>query len=451
MAKKKKLNLPVEYSWVDLSDELYESTLRKILTTKKNLYINGAGGVGKSVMIELAYRLLEGNVMVLASTGIAAANLTDKKIPAVTIHRGLRIPPLSIFDTNIAPDKQVVSMLTRIDTIIIEEVSMVSAALFDQIMKVINEANKWRMTEIRLLLFGDILQFAPVVQRNDPTLEKYYKNKYDGNIYFFNSFGFAGKKFETVNLERVYRQESESMQENLMKVRMNIVDDATLRFFNRRVTDLDSFMKEHRNYLVISTTKRREQFLNDTYGVPDRNAPHFHYKAEVSGNFKRSELAIVEDEVSIYVGQQVMCLCNNKEGGYQNGTLARVEAVSEDSVLARKSNGELIKVEINSWDQYEYKYNEETDQVETAIVGSLKQIGCKPAFAVTFHKAQGMTLEAVYLDLEDKWVPKSGVYVGLSRCRTIEGIGISRPIYENDISVEPEAMDFFIEHGEPEE
>ena len=448
MNKNKPLNLPAKYSWVDLSDELYENTLRKVLNTKKNLYINGAGGVGKSVMIELAYNLLKGNTMVLASTGIAAANLTDKKIPAVTIHRGLRIPPLNIFDAKEAPDKEVVSLLTKIDTIIVEEVSMISASLFDQMMRVINEANRWRLSEIRILLFGDILQFAPVVPRNDLTIEKYYKNKYDGNIYFFNSISFAKKKFETINLERIYRQESESMQENLMKVRLNIEDDDTLNYFNKRISTLKNFMDSHKNYLVISTTKKREQFLNDKFGVPDKNAPHKFFKAEVTGKFKRNELAVVEDEVTIYVGQQVMCLCNNLKAGYQNGTLAKVEALSEDSVIARKSNGEQIVIEINSWDQYEYKYNEETDEVEVEVSGSLKQIGCKPAFAVTFHKAQGMTLEAVYLDLESWWVPKSGVYVGLSRCKSLEGIGISRKITHEDISVEPEAMDFFLENGE---
>ena len=448
MNKNKPLNLPAQYSWVDLSDELYENTLRKVLNTKKNLYINGAGGVGKSVMIELAYNLLKGNTMVLASTGIAAANLTDKKIPAVTIHRGLRIPPLNIFDAKEAPDKEVVSLLTKIDTIIVEEVSMISASLFDQMMRVINEANRWRLSEIRILLFGDILQFAPVVPRNDLTIEKYYKNKYDGNIYFFNSISLAKKKFETINLERIYRQESESMQENLMKIRLNIEDDDTLNYFNKRISTLKNFMDSHKNYLVISTTKKREQFLNDRFGVPDKNAPHKFFKAEVTGKFKRNELAVVEDEVTIYVGQQVMCLCNNLKAGYQNGTLAKVEALSEDSVIARKSNGEQIVIEINSWDQYEYKYNEEADEVEVTVSGSLKQIGCKPAFAVTFHKAQGMTLEAVYLDLESWWVPKSGVYVGLSRCKSLEGIGISREITHEDISVEPEAMDFFLENGE---
>ena len=437
------------YSWVDLSDPLYENTLEKILYTKKNLYINGAGGVGKSVMIELAYNLLKGNVMVLASTGIASANLADKKIPAVTIHRGLRIPPLNIFDSNKEPDKEVVSMLTRIDTVIIEEVSMVSASLFDQIMKVIHEADRWRSVPIRLLLFGDILQFAPVVQRDDPVLEKYYKNKYDGNIYFFNSVGFKKGKFETINLERIYRQSSEQMQENLMKVRLNIEDESTLDFFNSKVTDLSSFMKEHKNYLVISTTKKREQELNERYGIPDKNAPHQYFKAEVSGQFKRSELNVVEDEVVIYVGQQIICLCNNSNAGYQNGTLAKVEAVAPEFVIARKSNGEQIKIEINTWDQYEYKYNEETDEVETSISGSFKQIGCKPAFAITFHKAQGMTLEAVYLDLQSWWVPKSGVYVGLSRCKSIDGIGLSRKITYDDISVESEAMDFFLDNGEP--
>lgn len=449
MVKKynKKINLPAKYNWVDLSDDLYRETLNKVLNTKKNLYINGAGGVGKSVMIELAYNLLKGNTMVLASTGIAAANLSDKHIPTVTIHRGLRIQPLNIFDSNERPNTEVVNLLTKIDTIIIEEVSMVSASLFDQIIKIIHEAEKYRFNEIRLLLFGDILQFAPVIPKDDETIAKYFKNKYDGKIYFFNSLAFSKKHFEIINLERIYRQESESLQENLMKIRLNIEDDYTLDYFNSRVCSLEDFKKSHKNGLVICTTKKRELYLNEKYGIPDRNSKHKLFKSEIIGTFKRNELNTVDDEIVIYVGQQIICLCNNTNEGYQNGTLAVVEDVSDNCVIARKSTGQQIKIDIHSWDQYEYKYNEETDEVETSVSGSFKQIGCKPAFAITFHKAQGMTLESIYLDLQSWWVPKSGVYVGLSRCKTLHGIGISREITHEDVSVESEAMDFFLENA----
>lgn len=449
MAKyKKSINLPKKYKWVDLSDNLYRSTLDKVLNTNKNLYINGAGGVGKSVMIELAYNLLKGNTLVLASTGIAAANLADKKIPAVTIHSGLRIPPLHVFDSNIKVDKEVVSLLLKINTIIIEEVSMISAALFDQVARVIGEANKWRSIPIRILMFGDILQFAPVVQRNDETIKRYYFNKYNGNIYFFNSLSFNKLKFETINLERIYRQESESLQENLMKIRLSVQDDSTLDYFNQRVMSLNDFTNTHKNFLVISTTKKREQYLNDTFGIPNKSAIHKTFKAKREGEFNKNELSTVDDEITIYVGQQIMCLCNNFEKGYQNGTLAKVTDIFEDKVVAIKSNYETITIGINKWEQFGYNYNEETDEVEASVIGTYSQIGCKPAFAVTFHKAQGMTLESIYLDLESFWVPTSAIYVGLSRCKTLEGIGISRKITDADIKIEPEAIDFFLDQGE---
>ena len=450
MAKKNKLQLPPKYNWVDLSDDLYYDTLDKVLHTHKNLYINGAGGVGKSVMIDLAYNLLDGNTMVLASTGIAAANLAEKHIPAVTIHRGLRIPPLAIFDSSTAVDKEVISTLIKIDTVIIEEISMVSASLFDHIVRIIRYAERWRTREIRLLLFGDILQFAPVIG-SEPTVLKYYQNKYDGNIYFFNSNEFVRRRIETINLERVYRQKSEDMQDNLMRIRLNIPEDSTFDFFNSRVQPLAEFMKTHENCLVITTTKKREQLLNEEYGIPDKNAPHRMFKAEITGDFKRSELSVVEDETTVYVGQQVMCLCNDPDKKFQNGTLGKVKEIFEDSVIIVKNDGRQVVVGINRWDQYAYCYDEEKDVVEAKIVGSLKQIGCKPAFAVTFHKAQGMTLDSIYLDLQSWWMPKSGMYVGLSRCKTLEGIGMSRPIAKNDVSVESEAIDFYIKNGENHE
>ena len=115
-----------------------------------------------------------------------------------------------------------------------------------------------------------------------------------------------------------------------------------------------------------------------------------------------------------------------------------------DGVLAVKSNGKKIFIGKHRWVQYGYSFDKKEGSVDARETGAATQIGCKPATASTIHKAQGLTLESVYLDLEDHWIPESGVYLGLSRCKSLEGIGLSRPISHKDIHILQEPMEFVL-------
>lgn len=96
-------------------------------------------------------------------------------------------------------------------------------------------------------------------------------------------------------------------------------------------------------------------------------------------------------------------------------------------------------------------YNEETCNIEPKETGTLAMIGCKPAKAVTIHKAQGLTLDNVYLYMEGShWMPDSGVYLALSRCKTLGGIGLSRKLTDDMIHINGDALDFLIKEDERE-
>ena len=77
------------------------------------------------------------------------------------------------------------------------------------------------------------------------------------------------------------------------------------------------------------------------------------------------------------------------------------------------------------------------------LVGTASQIAAVPAYACTIHKTQGLTLDAVYYKISDRWTPPSGTYVALSRCKTLDGIGLSRPLKQSDIMYSKEAWDFY--------
>ena len=437
--------LPKGYSWVDTSDEDFSKALDLILNGKKNLFINGPAGVGKSVMIQLAYKMLKGNVLVLASTGIAVANLCDADVPASTVHSGLGIPIQPIYDreTSISPIK--VSLLSKIDTLIIEEVSMISSSFFDQIYRVVRKAEETRIKPIRILCFGDVLQFPPVVPSGDNTKE-YFKDTYEGNVFFFNSRVYRGRGFEIIDLNKIHRRKDGSLQNVLNKIRLGMEEEEDLDFFKSRVCKIDDFIKKHPLALVIATTNARVRYLNETYGIPKNRYGHT-YQAKIVGDYNFSDGGTVEYKTTIYEGQQVMCLSNDPDGLYQNGTLRRVLKVYDDSVRIAKYDGAIVTVKTHIWDQYESSYDPINKRVTNRVKGSIQQIGCKPVFVCTFHKSQGLTLDAIYLDLENKWVPESAIYIGLSRCKSIEGIGLSRPLKISDIKQNSEAFNFLYEEA----
>ena len=78
--------------------------------------------------------------------------------------------------------------------------------------------------------------------------------------------------------------------------------------------------------------------------------------------------------------------------------------------------------------------------------GSVSQVACQCAFAVTVHRAQGLTLDSAYIVLGN-WIAESAVYVALSRCSSMDNIGLSRAIRHSDIRIDQEALGFFKRFG----
>ena len=107
---------------------------------------------------------------------------------------------------------------------------------------------------------------------------------------------------------------------------------------------------------------------------------------------------------------------------------------------------------MHSFVKSELRLNEETGVSENVDTLGILSIGCKPAYAMTYHKSQSLTLPAVYLDLDSlpqgygRMSPTpSLVYLGLSRVRTFADIGLSRPMKMEDILVSEEVSSFLEE------
>lgn len=66
------------------------------------------------------------------------------------------------------------------------------------------------------------------------------------------------------------------------------------------------------------------------------------------------------------------------------------------------------------------------------------------AWAVTIHKSQGKTIDNIFVDLGNRAFASGQTYVALSRCPTLDGIRLERPITANDIYIDEEIRNFYI-------
>lgn len=437
-----KIPLPPGYEFVDLSNETYSYTLNKILWSNDNLNIVGCAGSGKSTLLKLATNLLQKkgeNVVLLSSTGIAAVNIASKDSPAVTLHSFFKIKPLDINPIeSVSTIPAMYPVINKVDVFIIDEVSMVSSALFDYIIELTRAYKDYELRRMpRFILFSDILQLAPVVS-NDKEVQEYYKYSYDGNIFFFNSVAYKEMGFQTIQLNHIFRQKDSFFQEILNRIRIGTQTNQDLAILNEHFTDEVSFAEKNDLFINLETTNKSVQIINEEY-LSSFTTKEVTYYADILGNYENKNNAL-QEVIKIKPEMQVICLKNNYEFGYQNGTIAKVLEANKDNLQVKLSDGSITTVGREKWDQYKY-IKEGEKSIKPIHVGSFIQIGAKPAAALTIHRSQGQTFEAIYYN-PGHFIPQSSVYVALSRLRSIDGLGLKRKIKHSDIKIHREALDF---------
>jgi energy-coupling factor transporter ATP-binding protein EcfA2 len=435
--------LPKGYEFVDLSNETYSYTLNKILWSSDNLNIIGCAGSGKSTLLKLACKLLKQkgeNVVLLSSTGIAAVNIASPDSPAVTLHSFFKIKPLDVNPIeSITTVGNLYPVINKVDVFIIDETSMVSAALFDYVIELVKAYKDHNMSRMpRFILFSDILQLAPVIS-NDKEVQEYYKYSYQGNVFFFNSVAFQDLGFKTIQLNYIFRQKDSFFQEILNRIRIGAQTNEDLAILNGFYCKEMDFAEKHDIYMNIFNINKSVNDLNESYLRTFTTKGETYYSF-VSGRFDMSRAASLQDRVSIKEGMQILCLKNNWSNGYQNGSIGQVDKVFKDNFNATLDNGNEVTVVREKWEQYSYN-KDEKGNIQPAVTGTFEQIGAKPCAALTTHRSQGQTFNSLYYDA-GKFTPEAIVYVALSRLRTIEGLGLKRPLKHSDIKVSKEVLDF---------
>lgn len=414
-----------------------------IETTNTNLFLTGKAGTGKTTFLRRLRKESSKRIVVLAPTGIAAINAEG-----VTIHSFFQLPfapyiPEANYKLSSAQfrfGKEKIRLIRSIDTLVIDEISMVRADLLDAID---NALRRYRRSNapfggVQMLLIGDLGQLAPVAKDEEWTmLSRYYDTPY-----FFSSQALRKSQFAMIELTHVYRQSDAHFLEILNRVRDNRADRAVLNALNSRY--IPGFQPhEDEGYIRLTTHNIQAQRINETQlsALPGKA---YHYDAHISGKYPEM-LFPTDQHLTLKKGAQVMFVKNDSSAAkrYYNGMIGRISEISDNSFsVIPKGSKETIKVEPEEWNNSRYVLNESTHEITEEVDGTFKQFPVKAAWAITVHKSQGLTFDKAIIDVQHAF-SHGQTYVALSRCRTLEGLVLSAPLPESAI-IRDCAIDSFI-------
>ncbi len=402
-----------------------------------NIFLTGGAGVGKTTLtrnIIAAYEHDAKKVARLASTGMAATLLEGQ-----TLH--------SFLDLGICSDiadlesqgkhtlkKKIKKLINAMELIIIDEISMVSAPLFDMIRLRLLQAEY----KGALMVVGDFLQLPPVVRGADEV------------FFAFEAKSWERFEFETITLEHIYRTDDADFIKILHAVRHSEVGNYEHWYLHQLIKPLPEDGSKHtflygKNYSARVHNERQLEFIDS-----DECA----YEADVSKHDKSVndtqierffEESRVERKLRLKVGAPVLFTRN--AWNYFNGERGTVVKMERECLHVRKDDGRVVKLEKvgvskNTWKEKSVKGLKE--MVETPIF-TLYQFPVQLAFAITIHKSQGMSISDLIIDTTEIFAP-SQFYVALSRAISPHRLMVTQPLkdWKYLAFVHPKALEFVI-------
>ena len=380
-----------------------------------NILIMGRAGTGKSTLLEYFRSVTEKQIAVLAPTGVAAVNVGGQ-----TIHSFFRFRP----DTTPGKIKAVKDPLyENLDAIVIDEISMVRADLLDLVdlfLRKNGPKKKKPFGGVQMIFIGDLYQLPPVLTRNDKeVLVQRYESEY-----FFDSDVFREVDFELIELEKVYRQTDDFFIGLLNGVRNKSITDEQIGMINGRLAQREEQWPEGAIHLTTTNAMARERNERQLVRLKGKT---YTFKAGLKGDFDQKS-APADLELKLKRGARVMLLNNDPGGRWVNGSMGVLKDIEDEVLLVDMASGNTEEVEPFTWSRFRFVWDEEAKAVTSEAIGKFTQYPVKLAWAVTIHKSQGKTFDSVVVDIGRGTFAPGQLYVALSRCRTLEGVYIRKPI-----------------------
>ena len=394
----------------------------------RNVLISGKAGTGKSTLLrEFLENTGHKEVLVTAPTGVAALN-----IEGFTIHRAFGFRP-SMVPSDLErggawhPSTVTWDVLKKTDILVVDEISMVRADLFDMMDQALRRIrrNGKPFGGVQLVLVGDLLQLPPVVTPNEAELF----NSVWESPYFFSAQVYTQLDLEEVNLTQVWRQADPTFIDLLNEVREGSVGEESLENLNQLVApDFDA----PDDWVTLTSRKSTVARIN-RQKLANLSTEKFVSVAEGTGELPANSFS-GEDELHYAEGARVMTVINDPKGRFVNGSFGQIVRATEHEIEVRiDATGEVVTLTPHTWEIN--RPGVDGSRLVSETIGTIRQFPVILAWAITIHKSQGKTIPKLYIDLAGGTATDGQFYVALSRAVDLEHLRFSTPVEPRHIRV----------------
>lgn len=418
----------------------------EIFQAGRNMFLTGPGGTGKTAIIKQMVAWCKANekkVQVCALTGCAAVLLNCQ---AKTVHSwagiGLANGPNDFIVKRVATNKYKAANWKKIDVLIIDEVSMMSQKIFeilDQLGQQVRKAPGQPFGGLQLVFSGDFYQLPPVDDRQneDPT----------AGAFCFESPQWAPTFTDVVQLKKIFRQTDSAYTAILNQIRVGKLYKSALDALTPHIgkTLPDTFVPT-----ILLPRRREAEMINilELEKLPGEKKIYTLARVETLPSNQPQKLTpeqremehsfltnniLADKEIVLKKGAQVMCIANidmESADPIVNGSQGIVVDFIGNLPLVQFNSGARRTVGYHTWNS------------ESCPALGVKQIPLIYAWAITIHKAQGVSLDMAQIDAGSNIFECGQTYVALSRIKSLEGLYLTA-FNPQKIKVNKKVQDFY--------